>query len=300
MVYSEERDDLVIIVRLTGGLGNQMFQYAAARSLADRFSVPLRLDISDFESYFLRRYEIHDFAIRATIADDKELAPFRVKKNRLTLWQRILRKTSLNRHKSLLAERSFAYDERIEIVRPPVYLDGYWQSERYFSKNSDAIRSDFSLAKDLDNANAAIKNQINSVCAVSVHVRRGDYVSDQRTNHYHGTCGVDYYNGAIKFIKQRVEHPHFFVFSDDHDWTKKNIACDAPTTYVTANSSKSGILDMALMRQCRHHIIANSSFSWWGAWLNPLPDKIVIAPQRWFSHARHDTSDLIPGSWLKV
>jgi len=290
----------MIIVRLTGGLGNQMFQYATGRTLADRLNVPLKLDISDFETYLLRRYEIHDFAIRAAIADDKDLASFHVKKNRFTLWQRILRKKNIARHDSFFYEKSFAYDDRIERLRSSAYLDGFWQSERYFLSNAHSIRSDFRLTKEVDQLNATLKDMIKSVCAVSMHIRRGDYVTNETTNRYHGLCGIDYYNRAIAYIKERVGEPHFFVFSDDHHWTKENIICDAPTTYVTANTNDNGIFDMVLMSQCRHHIIANSSFSWWGAWLNPSQDKIVVAPERWFSGAKHDTSDLIPASWRKM
>lgn len=277
-----------------------MFQYAAARALADRLCMPLKLDISDFESYTLRKYEINAFRIRAEIARDADIAKFRVVKNRFTFWQRLLRKTGMQNNSLVFSERSYSYDDRIEALRSPVYLDGYWQSERYFAGYIDALRSDFILAEDIDQANKEMRNRIDSVCAVSIHIRRGDYVTNDQTNKYHGTCSVEYYNGAILYIKDHVRDPHFFAFSDDHEWTRENITTGDNVTYVDINSSERGVLDMELMRSCRHHIIANSSFSWWGAWLNPSPDKIVVAPGRWFKQTDHDTKDLFPSGWVRL
>jgi hypothetical protein len=136
--------------------------------------------------------------------------------------------------------------------------------------------------------------------AVSIHVRRGDYVSDAGTNRFHGTCSVDYYHDAVDRISGFAPASHFFVFSDGIDWAKENLRLRQPVTYVDFNDGEKNYEDLRLMSLCKHHIIANSSFSWWGAWLNPNPDKIVIAPKKWFNDPSINTDDLIPNSWLRL
>jgi len=290
----------MIVVRLFGGLGNQMFQYAMARSLADRYDVPLKLDVSGFVNYTLRQYELGDFNIRAGIADGNDLDVFRLSANQLSFW------TCMKNHIPLLAPRrvfrefSFLYDERVHTINPPVYLDGYWQSERYFAHNSEALRRDFTLRDPLDTDNMELLKKIETTNALSLHVRRGDYMSDQGTNEVHGVCPREYYQTAVEHIAGRVKYPHIFVFSDDSEWAEDNLNLGYPVTFVNVNSKGRGVFDMTLMRNCQHHIIANSSFSWWGAWLNPSVNKIVVAPQAWFNKASHDTSDLIPLAWVRL
>lgn len=288
----------MIVVKLIGGLGNQMFQYATARTMADNHDARLKLDISGFERYRLRRYELGDFNIRAEIAGPDDMTFFRVSLRRCSIWQCLKRRSFSLSPKPVFRERAFAYNEELSDIKPPVYLEGYWQSERYFLLNSKAIREDFTLRCDLDGANREMLTHIESVNAVSLHVRRGDYVDDPNTNEFHGICSLEYYRAAIECVADRVEKPHFVVFSDDQEWAGRNISFDYPATFVTLNSKDRGVLDMALMQRCRHHIIANSSFSWWGAWLNPSASKLVIAPKRWFNNVSHDTRDLIPPSWI--
>jgi hypothetical protein len=198
-------------------------------------------------------------------------------------------------------EPSFAYDASVHLLRAPVYLNGYWQSERYFADIADQLRQDFTLRAPPDAANAAMLAQIQAApAAVSLHVRRGDYVSNPTTAQYHGVCSLAYYHAAIDYIAAQVAQPHYFLFTDDPAWVADNLKSNFPTTLVQINSADRGMCDMALMRACRHHIIANSSFSWWGAWLNPAPDKLVVAPQKWFSGAGHSTADLVPASWVRL
>lgn len=282
---------------MIGGIGNQMFQYAMARSLADHHNDELKLDLSDFEHYTLRRYELQDFNIRAGIADREDLDSLKGRREPCSLWQRIKRRI-LPDSALVFRERSFAYNRDIDQVKPPVYLDGYWQSERYFVSNATAIRKDFTLNAPLDTPNTEMLAFIDSVNAVSLHVRRGDYVEDPNTNRVHGVCPIDFYSNAVRYISDRVGQIHLFVFSDDHEWVRHNLAFDYPSTFVTLNSSTRGVCDMMLMRQCKHHIVANSSFSWWGAWLNPAEGKIVIAPLKWFSDESKDTRDLTPAGWV--
>jgi hypothetical protein len=151
----------------------------------------------------------------------------------------------------------------------------------------------------LSSYNADLVEQISKVNAVSLHVRRGDYVQNAKTNANHGVCSLDYYRAAIQNILERVEAPSFFIFSDDIPWVKEHLVLDIPCRYVDHNQGVESYNDMRLMSLCRHHIIANSSFSWWGAWLNPDPQKIVIAPQKWFAND-NIVDDLFPPEWVTM
>jgi hypothetical protein len=292
-----------IIVRLIGGLGNQMFQYAAGRALALRSGAALKLDVSGFETYGLRRYELDAYPIAATLADAGELAMVGVGAAPPSLPLRILAKlTGIKppRNPFHYREPHFPFDAKLASQPLPLFMDGYWQSERYFSDIAQTLRAELTPRDAMDAANAATAAEIASVTAVSLHVRRGDYVSNAHTNAYHGVCSLDYYRTAIDHIRAHVSAPHLFVFSDDAEWTRANLTSDLPTTYVSANPPDKGFRDLQLMSLCQHHIIANSSFSWWGAWLNGQPGKIVIAPKTWFSAGGNDTRDLVPEAWVRL
>lgn len=286
-----------VTVRLIGGLGNQLFQYAAARSLALRHGASVKLDLSGFETYGLRRYELQSYPIAATIASADEVAAFSAARP-TGLIARVLARLRPAPH--VYREAHFHYDPGLLAQALPVYLDGFWQSERYFAEAAETIRRELTPLAPLEPENAAVAAEIDGALAVSLHVRRGDYVSNAHTNSYHGVCSLDYYRKAVAAVAQKVGAPHLFVFSDDHDWTRENLAFEWPTTYVTANPADRGFRDMQLMARCRHHVIANSSFSWWGAWLNPRPDKVVVAPQAWFANSPNDTRDLIPAGWVRL
>jgi hypothetical protein len=290
----------MIIVKLIGGLGNQMFQYATARSLADRHGVALKLDISGFEQYTLRHYELDSFNIRAEIANKYDMDAFKVNMKQSPTLQCLKRFFPWFTPGIVFRETMFCYDEHLLSIKPPVYLDGYWQTERYFYHNSEALRRDFALREQSDEKNAEMLTRIEAMNAVSLHVRRGDYVNNPRTNDFHGTCALEYYHDAVSIITERVEYPHIYIFSDDREWVKNHLVLKCPSTFVDINSEKQGVLDMMLMYHCKHHIIANSSFSWWGAWLNPSPDKIVVAPKSWFRTAEHDVRDLVPPAWIRL
>lgn len=135
---------------------------------------------------------------------------------------------------------------------------------------------------------------------MSLHVRRGDYVSDARTHATLGVCSLDYYRAAVRYIADHVEAPEFFVFSDDIAWAQANLELGHPCHYVDHNRGAESYNDMRLMSLCRHHIIANSSFSWWGAWLNPRADKVVVAPARWFAGGNRVVDDLFPPGWVRL
>lgn len=280
----------MIIVKLIGGLGNQMFQYAVGRALADAHNCDLKLDVTGFEDYKLRRYELNNYRIRASIASDKDIAYI----NGVRTFPGLL-------PPSIFMENGFTFDSSVLSLTPPCYLaQGYWQSEKYFSHIRPLLLRDFSLNTAMNASNQAVMDDILENQSVSLHIRRGDYVTNPIATQYHGVCSLDYYHAAIKIIAEKIKNPKFFIFSDDTDWASENLKTGYPSYIVDINDSDQGIFDMALMKSCQYHIIANSSFSWWGAWLNPAEDKVVVSPRNWFDEAPHDTRDLIPQSWIRL
>lgn len=292
----------MVIVKLLGGLGNQMFQYATGRMVAHRLGVSLLLDTSDFAHYDLRRYELGEWSIEGRVATPDELDHIGVSVRSPSWLIRLERALGLASPLNKFSEASFSYDPGILKVKAPVYLSGYWQSDRYFFDVAELLRREFRLKQPVDEANREMAKRIREagVKAISLHIRRGDYVTNSQTAHYHGVCSLDYYRAAANYLALHVTEPHFFVFSDDLVWVSENLKLGHAMTLVDVNGADRGVWDMALMMACRHHVIANSSFSWWGAWLNPHADKIVVAPKRWFSGASLDTRDLIPASWIRL
>ncbi len=291
----------MVIVRLIGGIGNQMFQYAAGRRLAHVLGTELKLDISGFENYNLRKYELGAFNISEDFASPREVKTLASQKNgvRDRIVQCFLRRPKAPAP-SHIQESYFHFDAKILKLPNNVYLDGYWQSEKYFNDIEDVIRREFAITVPQTGDNQKMAKLISSRESVSLHVRRGDYVSDLQTSKVHGTCGLEYYARAIAEISSRVDEPYFFVFSDDPEWSKANIDISHPVIFVDHNNSLKSYEDLRLISQCCHHITANSSFSWWGAWLNPYSDKIVIAPDKWFNSEDIDTIDLLPERWITL
>ena len=291
----------MVIPQLIGGLGNQMFQYAAGRALALRKKTTCKLDISGFASYGLRQFELQRiFHCPVEVATESDV-------RHVLGWyaspaiQRIAARLRMPflRSRELVVEPHFNYWPGINDVPQDCFLVGYWQSEKYFQDAVQEIRADFAFKTPMSDRNAEIARQINGVNAVSLHVRRGDYVSNPHTNSVHGLCSLDYYRAAIRHISERIERPHLFIFSDDMAWVKDQLKLGLPCQYVEHNQGDESYNDMRLMSLCRHHIIANSSFSWWGAWLNPNPHKIVVAPQNWFAN-NSDVGDLFPREWVTL
>jgi len=204
------------------------------------------------------------------------------------------------RKNSYILEKGFAFDP--EVLKSPddVYLEGYWQSEKYFASTEGLLRREFTIRQSLSGRNQEMAARIAGCNTVSLHVRRGDYVSNPNASRVHGLCGADYYQAAVRRIAEIVPQPHLFVFSDDPEWAARNLHLDHPMTIVTGNDTQRDYEDLHLMSLCKHHIVANSSFSWWGAWLDTNPDKIVIVPARWFAREQHDTRDLFPPAWQVI
>jgi hypothetical protein len=273
----------MITVKLKGGLGNQMFQYALGRALSLKHKVPLGLDIST--------YEIKDPRVARYYALDV----FNITGNALS---KIPLRYKLHNFFSYPGkEKYFNFDPAILQLSDGAYLNGYWQSPKYFEGFKDIIKKDFTLknfpASNIQTLAEEIKSQ-NSLC---VHVRRGDYVG----NKFHEVVDNEYYRKGLDRISTMTTIEKIYVFSDDINWCKENISFEIPTFFVEDEySGEKGEGHMYLMSKCKNFIIANSSFSWWGAWLATYENKIVICPKQWFGDASIDTSDLIPKEWIRI
>jgi len=296
----------MIIVQLFGGLGNQMFQYAAGRSLAHRLNTQLKLDILPFQNYKLRKYILSEFKILEFFALKEDL-------RRVKWFSTSVRKRPsisvrnfftgiyclLNGIRPILykKESHFHFDPEFLKLPDDIYLEGYWQSEKYFKDIENIIRREFTLRNEPDITNTHMAEKIFESNAISLHIRRGDYISNPVSFTHHGVCSLKYYHTAIDCMVKNISDPHFYIFSDDPLWVKQNLIVNYPHTYVTHNQDLQDSLDLWLMSMCKHHIIANSSFSWWGAWLSNNSKKIVIAPKKWVNNPELDIRDLIPGLW---
>ena len=294
-----------VIAKLMGGLGNQLFQYAAGRAVAGRLDVPLLLDLSFLDDrsgavHTIRDYALDVYRVNARLATPDEIRAFDAHRPRGRFRTRLEPIVSTFRRTTYCRERGRRYDPALERVRPPVYLDGFWQDERYFVSIAGRLRDELSPREPLDAKTTTLLNRIGSTSSISIHVRRGDYVTDPTTNAYHGVLGADYYQAAIRRIQEGFAEPHFFVFSDDPDWAEANIVTGHPTVYVRGNDGKRAFIDLFLMQHCLRHVIANSSFSWWGAWMSARADKTVIGPARWFAGLVTQNDDVLPKSWIRL
>lgn len=289
----------MIIVKLIGGLGNQMFQYALGRHLAKKNKAELKLDISGFETYKKHKYSLNHFNIIENIATAQEVRRYKKYDTQTKIGKvfNLIEYLKPLKLRAYIKEPYFyGYFPEVLNLKDNIYLDGFWQSEKYFSAIEKIIRREFTIKEAPD---AGLLRAITASNSVSLHVRRTDYVTNPRVLNTYYSCSVDYYDRAINKIKQAINQPHFFIFSDDIDWAKNNLKLDAPTTFVEHGAEKN-YQDLILMSKCRHNIIANSSFSWWGGWLNKNPEKIVITPEKWLNDPRRDRRELVLESWIKI
>jgi hypothetical protein len=287
----------MIIVKLKGGLGNQLFQYAVGRSLAVKNNCDLKFDISDYLKSKDRKYRLGAFNIAGSIVKNDELKYFKkFGEGRSTF--RFFNGIAPFLKKRYLKEKNSNFDKKILLLPNNVYLNGYWNSEKYFKDIKKIIKQEISLNKKTSENFNQISSLIEKTNSVSVHIRRGDYLTNKLSKVF-SLCSVDYYNKAIKKLLEHTNDPHFFIFSDDIKWTKKNINLNFPIHYVSEIKLED-YEELILMSKCKHNIIANSTFSWWGAWLNNNPDKIIITPQKWFKNETKNIFDIVPKTWLKI
>lgn len=291
----------MVIVRLIGGLGNQLFQYAFGRYVAILNDTVLKLDISGFEEYKLHAYSLGHFNITEEFATKEEVEGVKARARKRGAIKRLLFGKGEGVTSIHCAEKPFGFkDEYLEVRGDEIYLEGSWQSERFFHGVGDTIRGELTVKSAPRGKDYEVGELIKSTCGVNLHIRRADYATNEKTKSFHGLCGLDYYKEAVERIRGVEESPHLFIFSDDHEWVRDNLKVDGPVTFVAHNDAGTNYEDLRLMSLCKHHIIANSTFSWWGAWLGGDKDKVVIAPSRWFQTGDLDSSHVVPGRWIRI
>jgi hypothetical protein len=287
----------MIVVKLNGGLGNQMFQYAVGRVLSIHNQTALFLDLSELKienvNKTYRNYSLNHFKIQAQPASNN----YKIAPENPTNW---MRHFSFKQVLKPVMEKNLSFDPLLFSAGDNVYLDGYWQSPCYFEKHENAIRSDFTFTTPLPKSAATILERIKTSHAVSIHIRRGDYVSNPETNAYHGVCDLSYYKKSIALIQEKIAAPVFFIFTDDPQWVSNNFKLNDSFILVSQPGIFSQVDDLHLMSLCKDAIIANSSYSWWGAWLINRENKIIVAPEKWFQNEAINTSEICPPSWFRM
>jgi hypothetical protein len=293
-----------MIVKLKGRLGNQMFQYAFAKALSLKYDKPVFLDSSTFNTpvYDLnsfvsptKEYRLDIFEITLNLAGSESV--IKVYKNRLSnsIFNKIKRKVSnyVPLFNFYLEEKRFEFQE--DKLKLYVYYDGYWQSELFFNQFKKVILNDFTFKNRYLLEENYFFNKVQTSNSVAIHVRRGDYLKYPMFE----LLSESYYYSAIELLQSKVSNPVYFIFSDDINWVKENMFKNLKVNFVKTNSDAQ---DLFLMSSCKHNVIANSTFSWWGAYLNKNPSKIVISPLLWFNSEETDkvTIDLIPSSWYRI
>jgi hypothetical protein len=285
-----------------GGLGNQMFQYAAARGVANAGGAAVQLDLEWFDVYGdQRRYELDQFRVVASELSEERRRRWRALRRAGTLLARV--HPALGRVGGFYRERRFTFDPAVRSLRGDVYLDGYWQSPRYFEPVAREVRQELQPRRALSDSANRLRQLALSEGAVSVHVRRGDYVSNGRAARQHGLCPIDYYVASCSWISSRIVKPKFLVFSDDPAWAEANLRLPGDVVQVSRELEGEAVEELAVMSACRHAVLANSTFSWWGAWLGDARselERIVIAPKSWFSNPAMSADDLLPARWTRL
>jgi len=276
----------MIIVKLMGGMGNQMFQYSFGKFLSYKYNLPLKIDLSFLKNrnmgpnFVYRDYDLDLF----NISEDFDIRP--------------------TKSVYLISEPKFDFSDRIieqlEKLDGHFYINGYWQSYKYFEPIIDQIVESFELKKPImmsgDIRIIEMLNQIKNNNSVLINIRRTDYLNTD----FHGVLSNDYVMKGIDIIKNKVDNPHYFIFSDDIQWCRDNIKIENMT--IVDHSYKGDRFGwyLELMKSCKHFIIPNSTFAWWSAFLNQSNDKIVIAPKKWFNDPTIITDDLIPKNWIRI
>ncbi len=293
-----------------GGLGNQMFQYALGKNLALLNKVEVKFDITWFDNFgentTPRYYSLQEFNIIDNIASRKEIEKFR-KYEKLSGKRHFLYNFFIANDSIYIKEKKVEFDKEILEIKNNVYLFGYWQSEKYFKTIKDIILKELTLKNEPSNhykKNAQLISQAKNN-SISIHIRRGDYTSEKLKKDL-GLCSLQYYKKALEKIKKKVKNPVIFVFTNDIKWAKNNLKFKYPINFVSQknkndnNYKNKDYEELILISLCKHNIIANSSFSWWGAWLNKNINKIVIAPKIWFKKQTMNTKDIPLKSWIQI
>ncbi|MFD2872299.1 alpha-1,2-fucosyltransferase [Mucilaginibacter ximonensis] len=286
----------MIIVKLQGGLGNQMFQYATGRALAIKHNVPMFLDQS-----FLERNNV---SRNGFTARKYGLDIFNIVSSRITA-QIIDRYFEKNPDSIMInyKELPVSFDKTFRVLPSSVYISGNWQSPKYFANISSDIRQEFTFKYfEFDPDFKLIADEISEKTSVAIHLRRGDYIPEKGSPQIYFICDKSYYFKAMSFIRERFPHAAFFVFSDDIKWSKDHFKFDHFDVNFVYNEKFTDWQEMFLMSKCKHNIMANSTFSWWAAWLNDNNNKVIIAPKNWFNIVPpgFNLNHLYPKEWIRM
>lgn len=294
----------MIITRIWGGLGNQMFQYSFGYAVARKLRQELKLDISYFDKNNLRPYRLNNYNLdyKKTVANKE--TPFCIKTIRSKLPNKFIRicprfKMKLPHGWTYIKETRFEYNPALQnIGGDNIYLDGYWQCEKYFLEYSNDIFRQMTPIHNNSDEFLYWKSEIDQGQSVSVHLRRGDFIYQERkllaVSHLY-LLGMEYYNRAINYFSRHVDNPVFYFFSDDIEWVKGQFSFLDNSRFIKIETPNGDIEEMRLMSNCKHHIVANSTFSWWGAWLDRKLHKITLAPERYYGN-----KDIVPQNWVKI
>jgi Glycosyl transferase family 11 len=299
----------MIVIQLAGGLGNQMFQYAYGKALSAKLKVPFYIDASLLNYYPSSKYntqrqytlDIFDINTEGVLGNDIWWLN-QVKKNKfitIFLYKLYIKKLLFSNKLNVYEQTPDGNPEEWMGVIPNTYIKGSFQSEIVFKDIETEIHKDFTFQNLPPENIHTVLLQIRGIESVAIHIRRGDYTL-QHNKEVHGVLGLEYYKKAILLLLERVKNPVFFVFSDDIDWVKENLRIDNIDIRFFENLNAPDYEDLRMMSNCKHNIIANSSFSWWGAWLNQNSNKIVIAPSNWFVTQNKDLNHLIPKAWIQL
>jgi hypothetical protein len=286
----------MIVSRITGGLGNQMFQYAIAKSIAKKRNDTFKLDIAFYPKQSLRKYELNQFSIEGDISlenENKELSGGE------GIFFKIKRKIGFHpqRPESYFPEKETSiFDKEVFKYKDNIYLDGYWQNEAYFKDIRTELLKDFTLKNKISDKAKKYLDDIKNRQSVSIHIRRGDYITNSHTNGIHGSCDLNHYKKAVTYVRKNIKNPIFYIFSDDISWCEENFNFLDGKVFI--NDTKNAFEDLELMKNCKHNIIANSTFSWWGAWLNESERKIVLSPSVWWTVKSE--KNLALEEWVKI
>lgn len=295
----------MVIVEMAGGLANQMVLYAAGKALAERHGTPLKLDLDRLKRDAVgRSYALQHLDISAELASSEEIAAI-TRRSSIKLIEKIKRKTRKIlkiRNRYVYEEPHGGFDPNFCELGTDVYLKGFFISRRYFETIQPSLRREFQVKSPLSDRTREYAARAEQETIVSIHIRRGDYASNDNTRDFHGLLGIGYYQDAMAAMEAKVAEPVYYVFSDDIDWARENLhSSGPPLVFVEHTDAENAYEDMYLMSRCKHNIIANSGFSYWAAWLNEHEGKVVVAPKRWFANEQfNDAFDMLLPEWIRV
>ena len=291
----------MIIIRLKGGMGNQMFQYALGLKLADQLNTELQLDLSSLldrskGDFVYRNYDLPIFQVESKFIANPTLLKT-IYKTRSSRISKLVR-NQVSRNRNYIKEKHFHFQEKI--VMQPIdntIYEGWFQSPKYFEGIEAKVRQHFTFKNEILPGSQIIFEKIASTNSICLNVRRTDFLKVDNLN----ITSRDYFLSAAQAIAEKVSDPHFFIFSDDVDWCREHLKLNFPTQLVDHSHKGFKFSNyMQLMKACKHFIIPNSSFAWWAVWLNENPSKIVVAPKNWFNDPSINTQDLVPPQWLRL